>query len=111
MTDVTVDLRTGAITYSGDPIPPTPAMVKREAMRRILAIAPEWKQRNLTAQAVLLQHKGVASWTGDETAAWAAGEALWARIAAIRAASDTIEAMAPIPADYADDSHWPEAMP
>lgn len=68
------------------------ARVKGEAAARIVAIAPEWKQRNLTAQAVLLAEKGRARWTAEEAAAWAAGEALWRRIAAIRAASDAIEA-------------------
>jgi hypothetical protein len=33
---------------------------------------------------------------------------MWNRIKAIRAASDEIEAMNPIPRDYQDDKHWPE---
>lgn len=86
-----------------------PEEVKREAMRRVLAVAPEWKQRNLTAQAVILTNKGKASWTAEERAAWAAGEAIWDHIAAIRAASDVLEAADPIPADFADDKHWPGA--
>lgn len=85
---------------------PTAADVKAEAMRRILAICPEWKQRNLTAQASILAEKGRDNWTADELAAWNAGEAIWASIKAIRAASDVIEAMDPIPADYAADSRW-----
>lgn len=86
-----------------------PDEVKREAARRILAIAPEWKQRNLTAQAVILTNKGKASWTAEERKAWAAGEAIWDHIAAIRAASDVLEAADPIPADFAHDKHWPGA--
>lgn len=95
-----------------DPIPDTPPPpvppenVKAEAYRRIVAICPEWKQRNLTAQATILAEKGRANWTAEELAAWDAGEAIWQSIAAIRAASDVIEAMDPIPQDYMDDKHW-----
>ena len=81
--------------------------VKAEAYRRIIAICPEWKQRNLTAQAAQLAKKGESNWTPEEAAAWAAGEALWGQIAAIRAASDTIEAMDPIPANFYDLPDWP----
>jgi len=80
--------------------------VKMEANRRILAICPEWRQRNLTAQAVILQDKGRENWTNDELAAWNAGETLWGSIAAIRAKSDEIEAMNTIPVDYKNDSYW-----
>lgn len=85
---------------------PTVDMVKQEASRRILAICPEWKQRNLTAQAAQLAKKGEANWTPEEQAAWGAGEALWNQIAAIRAKSDVLEAMNPIPVDYTLDMYW-----
>ena len=91
-----------------DPEPVPAQLVKDEAYRRIVAIVPEWKQRNLTAQAAILADKGRANWTTDELAAWDAGEALWARVAAIRTASNDIEAMDPIPQDFDDDSYWPE---
>lgn len=81
--------------------------VKAEAYRRIVAICPEWKQRNLTAQAAQLAKKGEANWTPEEAAAWAAGEAIWNQIAAIRAASDVIEAMNPIPVAFMDEIYWP----
>jgi hypothetical protein len=80
--------------------------VKAEAMRRILTICPEWKQRNLTAQAAILAEKGRANWTADEAAAWNAGRAIWDQIAAMRQRSDAIEAMDPIPADFVADLHW-----
>lgn len=80
--------------------------VKAEAERRIIAICPEWKQRNLIAQAVMLQHKGHDKWTAEDRAAWNAGQALWEKIAAIRAASDVIETMDPIPADYTAFGYW-----
>jgi hypothetical protein len=89
-----------------EPDPITSQNVKAEAYRRIIAICPEWKQRNLTAQAVLLTEKGRANWTVEEQAAWDAGEAIWTQIAAIRAASDVLEAIDPIPTDYMDDKHW-----
>lgn len=85
----------------------TAEMIKAEAYRRIVAILPEWRQRNLLAQASILAEKGRSSWTDDELAAWNAGAAQWAQIAAIRAASDDIEAMSPIPTDYTDNSYWP----
>ena len=83
------------------------AGIKAEAYRRIVAVCPEWKQRNLTAQAAILAKKGEANWTQDEAAAWAAGEAIWTQIAAIRAASDDLEAMNPMPSDFTDERHWP----
>lgn len=83
------------------------AAIKAEAHRRIVELVPEWKQRNLTAQASILAEKGRANWTGQELAAWEAGEAVWAQVEAIRAASDALEAMDPLPTDYTDDKHWP----
>jgi hypothetical protein len=87
-------------------IAPTSDMVKAEAQRRIVAFVPEWKQRSLIAQAAILAEKGRANWTADELAAWNAGSAVWGRVAVLRAASDALEAMDPIPADYTDDSYW-----
>jgi len=88
-------------------IPGTVERVKAEAYRRIVAICPEWRQRNLTAQAAQLAKKGEANWTPEEAAAWSAGEAIWNQIAAIRAASDVIEEMDPIPANFYDLPDWP----
>lgn len=86
--------------------PPTVIEVKDEAYRRITSICPEWKQRNLTAQAAILAEKGRDNWTADELAAWEAGEAIWSEIATIRAKSDEIELMDPIPQDYTEDKWW-----
>ena len=88
-----------------DPI--TPNDLRLEANRRILAIIPDWKQRNLIAQATQLLHKGSDNWTKAEKAAWAAGDAIWAQVSAIRTASNEIEALDPIPSDFYDDKHWP----
>jgi hypothetical protein len=83
------------------------AAIKAEAHKRINNLVPEWKQRNLTAQASILAEKGRSNWTAQEMAAWEAGEAIWAQVEAIRAASDAIEAMTPIPTDFVDDQYWP----
>jgi hypothetical protein len=92
-----------------DPVtPPDPTAidVQAQAYRRIVLFCPEWRQRNLTAQAVILQDKGRDNWTAEELAAWNAGKAIWDVIAAIRAKSNEIEAMDPIPLDYTNDSYW-----
>jgi len=82
-------------------------LVKDEASKRILQMCPEWKQRNLTAQAAILAMKGFDNWTPEEQADWTAGEILWGRIADIRAASNVLENTIPVPTDFTDDSHWP----
>lgn len=79
--------------------------IKAEAHRRILALVPEWRQRNLLAQAVLLSEKGRGTWTTEEQGAWDAGQSLWTQIAMIRAASDALEANPPD--DFLADEHWP----
>lgn len=101
--------KTGDVVTRGwiiENVPATVEGVKAEAYRRIIAIVPEWKQRNLTAQAAQLAKKGEANWTPEEAAAWSAGEAIWNQVATIRAKSDALEAMSPIPVDYKDDRWW-----
>lgn len=80
--------------------------IKGEAYRRIISVCPEWKQRNLTAQATLLIEKGKDNWTEEEVKAWNAGKAIWDSIAFIRACSDKLESMNPIPEDFTDDKYW-----
>jgi|TARA_R100001530_G_scaffold33102_1_gene26019 hypothetical protein len=65
--------------------------IKAEAGRRILLIVPEWKQRNLLSEAVVLLDKGRAQWTPEEVAMWAVGEVMWLQAKAIRAKSDELE--------------------
>jgi hypothetical protein len=82
-------------------------MVKEEAARRILEILPEWKQRNLTARAAeLAAILAERSWTNEERAEWEDGQAIWDRIKAIRAASDALEEMDPIPQDFQEEKNW-----
>ena len=67
--------------------------VKAEASARILAVMPEWKQRNATAHGLALVRKvqlgGVL--TTDEQAAEARYSAAWSAVSAIRQASDVKE--------------------
>lgn len=90
------------------PLPPaTVKDVKEEAYKRIVAILPEWKQRNLTARAAeLAAILAERSWTNEERAEWGDGQAIWDQIKAIRAASNEIEAMDPIPVDFREDRYW-----
>lgn len=83
------------------------AGVKQEAYSRIISLCPEWKQRNLTAQAVLLVQKGKDHWSEKEEEAWKSGEEIWKKIREIREASDKLEENETIPEDYRDDKHWP----
>jgi hypothetical protein len=98
-----------AVIEGIDPDAPRSAHVKAEAGRRILARYPGWKQRNMTARAVELTFKVAQSGalSADEGAETAALQAAWDWIKAVRAASDALEAVAPIPAGFADDIHWP----
>lgn len=101
-----LDASTAAL---GDPAV-LPSAVKAEAERRILAVMPEWRQRNALAagQAAVMAHgPDPTSWPSELQTEHAEAMAAWAAINAIRAASDALEAMDPIPADYATDHHWP----
>lgn len=60
--------------------------IKQLAHSKIMAIAPEWKQRNLTARSVELLKEGVTS--GAEVDAI---QAVWDQVKAIRNHSDTLE--------------------
>lgn len=89
------------------PAKPTADDIKAEASRRILAIAPEWRQRNALARALQLQERLNAgeTLTPDQEAERQALHALWASINAIRARSDELEQT--LPDDYMDDARWP----
>lgn len=77
--------------------------VKEEASWLILSIAPDWKQRNYIARGAELIRKVQlgGTLTPEEEAEETAMQALWDMVKAIRAKSDELEAMSPIPADYA----------
>lgn len=88
--------------------------VKAEAQRRIYAVAPAWKQANLTARAaeLVLLYPGTK---GDDLpepmrTEFREGKSVWDRIKAIRAASGVIEeavAMAADPTTVDLSVGWP----
>lgn len=82
--------------------------IKDEAHRRIVAIIPEWKQRNFLATGLtysqILQEGG--SLTAEQQANRTHMESVWAQVQAIRLKSDEIESMSPIPNDYKNDAYW-----
>ena len=51
--------------------------------------------------------KGESNWTADEQTEATSLDAVWAWIKSVRAASDALEALDPIPADYVADRYWP----
>jgi hypothetical protein len=57
----------------------------------IVQFIPEYKQRNLLAQGVILSDKGRANWTVDELAAWDAAQVIWGTVSAVRTASNDFE--------------------
>jgi hypothetical protein len=80
--------------------------IKREASKRIIAIAPEWKQSNMLARSIELLRKGETNLTADEIREVTEIDTLWDEVKRIRSVSDTLEAMEPPPEDYADDKYW-----
>ena len=80
--------------------------VKREASKRILNIAPAYKQRNMLARSVEFLRIGEANLTQEQRDEVLAMELIWETIQIIRARSDAIESMQPIPPDYTDDKYW-----
>lgn len=93
-----------------DPEPiPTIGDVKGEAGRRIEAILPDYKQRNVLAfglETMMTYGPDPADWPAPIQAVNSEMQAKWTAIKAIRVRSDEIEAMSPIPANFRDDSFW-----
>ena len=80
--------------------------IKREASKRIITIAPEWKQSNMLARALTLLRKGEANLTTAEALEVSGMDEVWTEIQRIRSVSDTLEAVDPPPDGFADDRHW-----
>lgn len=82
--------------------------VKAEAGRRIEAAVPQWKQNNLNARNLELMQLLItqAGWSGEQEAEAAAIKQELAKITTIRARSNEIEALDPIPEDYDADARW-----
>ena len=107
-TGVTVQIVGGVPkeVYTLTPIVITPDDVRAEAQRRILAIAPQHVQANMTARGVELLYKGVANLTPAEQAEAQAAFTLFDAIKKLRAASNVLEQATPIPLDYEQDNYW-----
>lgn len=80
--------------------------VKEEANRRIVQIAPEWRQRNMIARGVELTSIGKDAWTQEQLDEYQSIEVVWTTIKMIRAKSDEIELMNLIPEDFREDKYW-----
>jgi hypothetical protein len=96
---------------AASPLPTVPD-VKAEAARRIETIMPDYKQRNVLAfglETMMTYGTDPADWPAPLQAVNAEMQAKWTAIKAIRTKSDKIEAMDPIPTDFRDDKHWPDA--
>ena len=97
-------------TFTAPPLSaPTADQVKAEAERRILAIVPEWKQRNMITfgvEAIRDHGSDASSWPVELQAMNTTVQDIWNRIKTIRTRSDEIETMKPIPADFMDDKYW-----
>ena len=86
------------------------AAIKAEAARRILEVMPEYEQRNALAaglDAIATHGADASTWPAEVKALHAALTDTWTHIQAIRAASDALEALDQIPADFRDDRFWP----
>lgn len=98
------------------PLDAQKAAVKAEAQRRIIALTGK-----ATLQDCMIKQFNALMRAGQLTDKRVSGEALLAeeeteaillrgladKVAAIRAASNAVEALATIPLDYAADKHWP----
>lgn len=83
-------------------------LIKNQAASRILAIAPEWKQRNLLARSVELQDvQRQRILTDAEVAENDEIKRVWGQVQAIRTYSDALEAAVDVgeTVDLADG--WP----
>lgn len=86
------------------------AQVKAEAQRRILAVFPFHHQLNTAGRGIEVLFDVVTTgreMTEAEQTELAAGLNAYGKIKAIRAASDAIEGMDPLPADITNDELWP----
>jgi hypothetical protein len=98
----------------------SPSVVKGECQRRIYTRLPQWKQDNMAARdneliriqaGLMIDDAGNAlpasALTHAEKAEQMAHKAAWDWVRAMRAASDALEALTPIPIDFADNKYLP----
>lgn len=110
MFDATNARTVEAVEVVPRPLAEVVELIKEVAGRKILAIAPEWKQRNMIARALELERieRTTGSLSQLEQGQFDAMQAVWTRIKALRAHSDALEAA--ITADINTDirAGWPE---
>lgn len=104
-------MKTVPVDGQGQPETAHPGLtaIKSEARRRILAIMTEDQQRNTLAagQAAVMQFGAdPANWPEDLQVRQAAAMDAWAEIERLRARSNEIEVMGPIPSDITDEALW-----
>lgn len=93
-----------------EPAPATADDIKAVAHRRILEIAPIWRQMNMTARTLDLTNEhgaDPAQWPAEAKAERDSYAVIYARILAVRAHSDALELNPPALADLAT-AGWPE---
>jgi len=95
-----------ASSWRDDLIP----VINAEANRRIIAVFPDYSQRNATqyVQDALLRNGGntdPAQWPPNDQAIKTEADRGWAYVAAVRQASNTLSTSNPT--NPCDDSHWP----
>lgn len=91
------------------PRPVTVAEVKAECNRRVLDVMVEYTQRNTLAagMAMITQYgPDPTTWPVEKQTKYNDSIMQWAEIERLRARSDAIEAMNPIPSDYTNDTYW-----
>ena len=87
--------------------------VRGEAQRRMMALLGartsahlEIKISNGSREAIRLLRKGEANWTQEEATSAAQLQQADQAVEGIRAASNVLEAMDPVPDNYKHDKHW-----
>lgn len=82
--------------------------LREEASERILAVFPDWRQRNMTARGVeLLAIRMARTWTAGEQAEVNELTASWDWIKSVRVASNQLELFDVVPDDFRGDKYWP----
>lgn len=88
------------------------SLIKNECRRRILLVMSEENQRNTLAagQAAMMQYgTDPADWPEDLRIRQQAAMTAWAEIERLRARSNEIEQLDPIPTDFTNDELWEPA--
>lgn len=89
----------------------TKAKIKAHAGRLITQHYPEWKQRNMLARAIELQHiRGLRALTTEEEIEEQNLLIHWGNIAELRNHSDALEAQVDAGQTVNYDSGWPEIL-